>query len=232
MSNILKSIRLDHDITKSRYPYFLIDAVGVLLAVITKVPIFGALVILVVSAPIVGQYFAVYDRNNLQKLYGMLPLKSAEVVIGRYLFALCIILANGIIATIVAYIVSRLTNRATGAAETLTYLSAGFAYACFTIAVIFPLYFKFSYSKVYVVSNLPFYVTFIVIFDITRKKDLLRQTGPAVHHFAANLTVAAIGVALGLTLLALSCLLSCALLGGRSIGRSRIRSGLRRRRPS
>lgn len=211
MSNVLRSVKLDHDIMKSRYPFFLIDAIGILLAAITKVPVFGALVILVVSAPIVGQYFAVYDKNNLDKLYGILPLRKSEVVIGRYLFALCIIIINGIIATVVAIVVSRLTHKPMGGAELLTYLSVGFAYACFTIAVIFPLYFKFSYSKVYVVSNLPFYVIFIVAFDLTRRKNLLEQTGPAVQHLASNLTIPAIGFGLGLILLVLSCLLSCAL---------------------
>jgi len=214
MSNILKSVKLDHDIMKSRYLFFLIDGIGVLLAWITKVPMFGALVILVVSAPIIGQYFAVYDKNNLEKLYGILPLKKSEVVIGRYLFALCIIVINGIIAAIVAFVVSRLTHRPTGLAESLTYLSVGFAYACFTVAVIFPLYFKFSYSKVYVLSNLPFYVIFIIAFDLTRRTNLLAQADPAAQHLASNLTLPAIGFGLGLIFLALSCLLSCALVEG------------------
>ena len=107
MSNILKSIKLDHDIMKSRYPMFIIGyIIGVFFAVITKIPIYGALIIMVISTPITGQYFSVYEKNNLEKLYGVLPLRKSEVVIGRYLYALCIVVINGIIAAIVAYIVS------------------------------------------------------------------------------------------------------------------------------
>ena len=55
MSNILKSIKLDHDIMKSRYSMFIIDIIGVLFGVRSKTPIYGALVIMVVSTPIAGR---------------------------------------------------------------------------------------------------------------------------------------------------------------------------------
>ncbi|MFL0196221.1 acyltransferase family protein [Clostridium sp. WILCCON 0269] len=215
MNNILKSIRLDHDIMKSRYPMFVIAYIlGIFLAVISKTPFFGALVVMVISAPLIGQYFSIYEKNNLEKLYGVLPLRKSEIVIGRYIYALCIVVINGIIAAILAYIISFLTNKGISNTESLTYLSAAFFYVCLMIAVIFPLYFKFSFSKVYVFSNLPFYLIFIITFAFTRKTNVLKQAGPAVQNLTSNLTIAAIGLVLGLILLALSCLLSCALTEG------------------
>jgi Predicted acyltransferases len=214
MRNILKSLKLDHNIMKSRYSMFIIDIIGVFFAVMTKMPMFGALIIMVVSTPIAGQYFNIYEKNNLEKLYGILPLKKTEVVIGRYLFALCIIVINGIIAAMVAYIVSLLTNNAMSSIEFLIYLSVGFLYACLMTAVIFPLYFKFSFSKVYIFSNLPFYLIFIILFVFTRKTNVLAQVGPAVQNLTSSLTIVVIGLGLGLILLALSCLLSCALIEG------------------
>lgn len=216
MSNILKSIKLDHDIMKSRYPMFVIAyIVGIFLAVISKTPIYGALVVMVISAPLIGQYFAEYEKNNLEKLYGVLPLRKFEVVIGRYLYALCIVVINGIIATILAYIISFLTNRGMSNLESLTYLSGGFFYVCLMLAVIFPLYFKFPFSKVYVFSNLPFYLIFIITFAFTRKTNVLEQTGSVAQYLTSHIIIiAAIGLCLGLILLALSCLLSCALIEG------------------
>lgn len=182
---------------------------------ITKVPIFGALIIMVISTPIAGQYFFVYEKNNLEKLYGVLPLSKSEVVIGRYIYALCIVIINGIIAATVAYIVSLLTNKVMSGSEFLTYLSIGFLYACLMVAVIFPLYFKFSFSKIYIFSNLPFYLIFVLLFVLTRKTNVLSQTGLTAQYLTSNLIlIAAIGFGLGLTLLALSCLLSCALTEG------------------
>ncbi len=215
MSNILNSVKLDHHIMKSHYPMFIIDIIGVFFAVITKIPIYGALIIMVISTPIAGQCFSVYEKNNLEKLYGVLPLKKSEVVIGRYLYALCIVVINGIIAATVAYSVSIFTNRGMNSLEFLTYMSVGFLYACLMTAVIFPLYFKFSFSKVYIFSNLPFYLIFILLFVLTRKTNVLEQAGTAAQVSASNLgLIAAIGFGMGLILLALSCLLSCALVEG------------------
>ncbi len=216
MSNILKSMKLDHDIMKSRYPMFVIAYIlGIFLAVISKTPIFGALVVMIISAPLIGQYFSIYEKNNLEKLYGVLPLRKSEVVIGRYVYALCIVIINGIIAAMVAYIVSIFTNKVMNSVEFLIYLSIGFSYACLIIAVVFPLYFKFPFSKVYVFSNLPFYLIFIITFALTRKKNVLEQTGPASQYLTSHLIIiAAIVLSLGLILLALSCLLSCALMEG------------------
>lgn len=213
MSNILKSLKLDHDIMKSRYSMFTIDIIGIFFAMITKIPLYGALIIMVISTPLAGQYFSVYEKNNLEKLYGVLPLRKSEVIIGRYLYALCIVVVNGIIAAIVAYIVSIFTNKVMSSPEFLTYLSVGFLYACLMVAVIFPLYFKFSFSKVYVFSNLPFYLIFVILFALTRKTNVLQQTGPAAQYLTSHpLIIAAIGLSLGLSLLVLSCLLSCALI--------------------
>ena len=214
MSNILKSVKLDFNIAKSRYFMFVIDIIGVLFAYLTKVPMYGAMIIMVVSTPITGQIFSVYEKNNLDKLYGILPLKKSDVVIGRYLYALCIIVINGIIAALVAFVVSLVTNHQMSGIEFLTYLSIGFAYACLMTAVIFPLYFKFSFSKVYIFSNLPFYLLFVILFVLTRKTNVLQDAGPAVQNLTSSLSAAAIGLGLGLILLALSCLLSCALTEG------------------
>ncbi|MDP4147153.1 MAG: acyltransferase family protein [Bacillota bacterium] len=218
MNNILKSIKLDHHIMKSRYPMFMIAYIlGTFLAVISKTPFFGALVVMIISAPLTGQYFSVYEKNNLEKLYGVLPLRKSEIVIGIYIYALCIVVINGIIAAIIAYIISFLTNKGISNTESLTYLSAAFFYVCLMIAVIFPLYFKFSFSKVYVFSNLPFYLVFIITFAFTRKTNVLKQAGPTVQNLTQSLTIAAIGLGLGLILLALSCLLSCALTEGNRV---------------
>ncbi|KLU63372.1 glucans biosynthesis protein [Peptococcaceae bacterium CEB3] len=214
MSNILKSIKLDHNIMKSRYPMFMIAYIlGVFLAVISKTPILGAFVVMVISALLTGQYFSIYEKNSLEKLYGVLPLKASEVVIGRYLYALCIIVINGIIAAIVAYIISFLTHKGMNSDQSLTFLSGGFLYVCLMIAVIFPLYFKFPFSKVYIFSNLPFYLIFPITFALTKKKNVLEQTGPKVQYLASHSNmIVVIGLCLGLILVALSCLLSCALI--------------------
>ena len=214
MSNIFKSVKLDHEIMKRHYTMFAIAYIlGIVLSVLSKTPIYGTMIIMVFSALVASQYFSVYEKNNLEKLYGVLPLKKCEVITGRYLYALCIAFINSIIAMAIATLISSLTNKAVSVIELLTYWSGGFLYFCLMVAVTFPLYFKFPFSKVSVFSNLPFYLIFILTFILTRKTNVLEQAGPAVQGLTSNLTIAAIAFGLGLILLALSCLLSCALMG-------------------
>ncbi len=219
MSNILRSIRLDHDILKSRYPIFILGyALGVLFGVLSKTPIFGAAITMIMAAPLVGQYFSIYEKNNLEKLYGVLPLRKSEVVIGRYLYALCIVIINGIMGAAIAYFISLVTHNGMNGTESLNFLSIAFFYCSLMIAVIFPLYFRFAFSKVYVFSNLPFYAIIVITLAVTRVGKALTPTGPVVRYLSSNLMIAGIGFGLGLVLLALSCLLSCALVEGNRPG--------------
>ena len=215
MGNILKSLRLDHQIMKSRYPLFTLGyALGILFGVLSKTPIFGAAITMIMAAPLAGQYFSIYDKNNLEKLYGVLPLSKSDVVTGRYLYALCIVIINGIIGTILAYVVSIVTNRGMNAIESLSFISIAFFYCCLMIAVIYPLYFKFTFSKVYIFSNLPFYVIVVAVLAATRVGKALAPTSQVVQYLSSNLMIAATGFGLGLVLLALSGLLSSALVEG------------------
>ena len=70
------------------------------------------------------------------------------------------------------------TNKGMSGVEFLTYLSGGFLYFCLMVAVIFPLYFKFSFSKVYILSNLPFYVLFVHPLRPYEKNERSATDGP------------------------------------------------------
>ncbi len=145
MHPILKSIRLDHDIQKVYYPTFLVAAYGlaILVAVLTQKTGWAIVVVMTISAPFVGSHFYLYEKNNLSKLYGILPLAKNEVVIGRYLYALVFGIANGIAASILAYIISLIDHSRMSQLEFLTFAFAPFAYFCLYIAVLFPIYFEF-----------------------------------------------------------------------------------------
>ena len=45
-----------------------------IIAIVFKVPVVTIPVVVVVAAPFISVYFLVYERNNLSKLYGILPL--------------------------------------------------------------------------------------------------------------------------------------------------------------
>jgi hypothetical protein len=210
MGNVLKSIRLDNYILKAYYKAFIVVyAIAIIIGIIAKIPALTVAIVVVITAPFIGTYFSVYEKNNLSKLYGILPLGKFEVVIGRYLYALFLSIINGIVSGILAYIISLFLNKGMDRLTFITYLSASFLYFCLFIAVQFPIYFKYSFSKVYIFSNLPFYLVFVIGAYILNKTDILKSLSQIIQYFTSHQNMIWVtGVGLGLILLIISCPLS------------------------
>ena len=210
MSNVLKSIRLDNYILKAYYKAFIaVYAIAIIIGIITKIPALTVAIVLVITAPFIGTYFSVYEKNNLSKLYGILPLRKFEVVIGRYLYAFFLCVINGIVSVILAYIISLFLNKRMDYITLITILSASFFYFCLFIAVQFPIYFKYSFSKVYIFSNLPFYLVFVIGAYIFTKTDILKNLNQIIQYFTSHQNMIWVaGLGLGLILLVISCPLS------------------------
>ena len=210
MSNVLKSIRLDNYILKAYYKAFIaVDAIAIIIGIIRKMPALTVAIALVISAPFIGTYFSVYEKNNLSKLYGILPIRKSEVVIGRYLYALFLVIINGIVSVILAYIISLFLNKGMDHITFVTILSASFFYFCLFIAVQFPIYFKYGFSKVYIFSNLPFYLVFVIGAYIFTKTDILKYLSQVIQYFTSHQNMIWVtGIGLGLVLLIISCPLS------------------------
>jgi hypothetical protein len=213
MKNIIKSVRLDNYILKKFYLLFLlVYAIGIALAIISQQPVLVVVLVVFISAPIVGVFFNIYERNNLSKLYGTLPIGKTNVVIGRYIFAILFVGINGIIAGGVAFVISLIINSSTSQLTTIAYISVAFIYFCFFIAVVFPIYFKLPFSKAYIIANLPFYLLIIAGVFVWRKTDILNNLNSAIQYFTDNqnmLWLSALGI--GLVLLIISCPISIAI---------------------
>ncbi len=206
MRNILKAIQLNHYILKTYYKTFLlVYVIATLIAVFTKIPALTIGLVVFISAPYQGLYFSVYEKNNLSMLYGILPLRKNEVIIGRYLYALAFGLLNGIAAGILASIISFLVNTPMSQVEFLAISSAAFVLFCLFIAVQFPIYLKFPFSKVYIYSNVPYYLLIPAFIYIIRKTTLLAQLPQILQTFTANPNLIWMtGLGLGLLLLIVS----------------------------
>lgn len=211
MYNVLKSIKLDHYILRSRYRSFLIIfIIGIFFAVTTKIPELAVSIAVVLSAPLICTYFSIWEKNNLNKLYGILPLQKSEAVIGRYLYALFIVVINGMVSGTLAYVISLFLNKRISQLEFSTYLSASFFYFCLMIAVLFPLYFRFAFSKMYVFSTLPFYLIFVISLYVSRKTDILKNLTQVIQYYTSHqYMILVTGFGLGIILLLISCPLAC-----------------------
>lgn len=206
MSNVWKAMRLDYYTLKANYRmlfgvYALIIFVGAL-----KQPSVIILIAMMFSVTFSNMAFNLSEKNNLGKLYGTLPLRRTEFVIGRYLYTLLFGMISMVVSGSLAYIISLLTKKSMDQLTLATYLSFSFLYFSLSIGIAFPTYFKFGFSKAFMFTMLPLYVIFIAAIFIGRKADVLRQMFQYFVSHQYMIWVTGIGV--GLLLLTVSCLLS------------------------
>ena len=202
MANILKSVKLDHAVLKAYYKTFvLVYVLATIIAIVFKVPAITIPVVMVVAAPFVSVYFFAYERNNLSKLYGTLPLKRSEVVIGRYTYALLFGMLNEVFSGILAAILSLILNAGISYLEFLAFFAASFLYVCLYISIQLPLYFRFPFSKVYIFSNLPVYLVAVFLVYLLKRNDLLHPLSQVIQYISSNQTMIWVITSLGLGLI-------------------------------
>lgn len=202
MANILKSIKLDHAVLKAYYKIFMaVYVFAAIIAIVFKAPAVIIPVVMVVAAPFISVYFFAYERYNLSKLYGILPLKRSEIVIGRYTYALLFGILNEVFSGILATILALILNAEISTLEFLFFLSAGFLYVCLYISIQLPLYFRFPFSKVYLFSNLPVYLVAVFLVYFVKKTDFLHQLSQGILYFSSTQTLLWVISAIGLGLI-------------------------------
>ena len=207
MANILKSVKLDHAVLKAYYKIFMgVYVLATIIAIVFKAPAVTIPVVMVVAAPFISVYFLVYERNNLSKLYGILPLRRSEVVIGRYTYALLFGMLNEVFSGILATILSLILNAGISYLVFLIFFSAGFLYVCLYISIQLPLYFRFPFSKVYIFSNLPVYLVAVFLVYLLKRTDFLHQLNQVIQYYPSkqDMIWVTTGLGLGLFLLVIS----------------------------
>ena len=182
---ILGAMRLDYLWGRSylvAYPAFFVLAFAI--GTLAKMPIFTILLVVILGVFIAGGVFATQEKNHGDKLYGTLPLRRQDVVLGRYLYALVLGVVASFVAWGLGYVASRVAGvdmgqlgpkRGTlggtpGLNSFIMWSAIGFAfcYFCFAVAVAFPIYYHFGFSKAYFFTMLPLYLVFLVGFLVTR----------------------------------------------------------------
>lgn len=209
MSSLLNTIKLDFYIVKSVYKMAALTyLISILFGFIAQ-PMAPIFLIMVFTVFFSGMLFSIYEKNHLNQLYGILPLKKSDVVIGRYSYAFFFGIIQAVLAGIVAYAISVVTNRAADNFTLTATLSLSFLYYCFAIGIAFPIYFKFGFSRVYVFTMVPIYLIFIGAVFISKSTSVQNNLKEIIQYFSAHQGMILIaGVGLGLILLIISCVVS------------------------
>jgi len=228
-NRIVNAIKLD--VLTARFflgLYPLLFVLALVIGSLVKMPVFTVILTIALAVFIVGGVFSVNERNHGEKLYGTLPLTRRDMVLGRYLYALIL----GVLATVIAgglgWVASRIGGVGMGslgpsrgdlaptpAVDTMIFWAAigfAFVYFCFAVAVAFPIYFRFGFSKAYVLTMLPLYLVVLIALLVTRNLNPTLALTNTLQFLADHVYIAPlIGVAGGLVLLAVSIVISLAI---------------------
>ena len=206
MSNVINSMRLDFYIQKSKYrPFFGLGyALAIILGVVTRTPYVTVVIAMIISAAFTSFVFLVSERNSLGRLYGTLPLRKSELVLGRYLYALLFGLGNVIAASLLTYVIALVTGKTLAFLDLSAYLCAAFLYFCLFASIVFPVYFRFGFSRNYLLANVPLYVLYAAGYSFVRRGNLKDLSG-VIRYFTQNPGMIWVcGVGGGLALMAVS----------------------------
>lgn len=180
MSNILKAAKLDISLVK---PYVKVISFTMLLpiafAAINRSILTGVSFAMCFIAMTTGYTFSITEKNNMDRLYGILPVKKSEMVIGRYLF----VLALGTLALVISLITHPIVLRAMGeSVELFDVISAAvgglFLFALYTVFQL-PGYYKFGAIKGRVFMHIPtagFLVTLFLLPKLPANNAVINVT--------------------------------------------------------
>ena len=183
MSNILKAAKLDFSLVK---PYVKVIGFTMLLpiafAAINRSIMTGVSFAMCFIAMTTGYTFSVTEKNSMERLYGILPVKKSEVVIGRYLFVFTL----GVLALMVSLIIQPIVLRALGETVGLfDIISAAigglFLFALYTVFQI-PGYYKFGSIKGRVFMYIPVAGFLVTLFFLPK----LPADNPVINAAASS----------------------------------------------
>ncbi len=212
MNNILNSIKLDYYILKSSdfRRMIIISIVPLIAGVLSKDPLLILGLAMMTSGFFMGTIFAVIEKSNLNKLYGVIPVEKRQTVIGRYVFTLLAGIAIAAAGTILTLIAAFIMNIGISSFAFSAWLGGSFLLYCFLISAQFPLYFVVDYSKSAAFANLPYILLILIgVFFIKKYPQIFTQSVAFFTHYPYLIWV--IGILGALLLLGISMAISIAL---------------------
>ena len=167
MSNIWKSAKLDFSLVKPYVKTICFTMVlPVVFAAINRSLLTGISFAMCFIAMTTGYTFSITEKNSMERLYGILPIRKSDMVIGRYIF----IIIMGLTALIFSLVSHPIILTILG--ETISifdYISAAvigiFLFALYTVFQL-PGYYRFGSIKGSVFMYIPvagFLITLLLI---------------------------------------------------------------------
>ena len=167
MSNIWKSAKLDFSLVKPYVKTICFTMVlPVVFAAINRSLLTGISFAMCFIAMTTGYTFSITEKNSMERLYGILPIRKSDMVIGRYIFIIIMGLTALIFSLIAHPVILTILGESISIFDYMTAAIAGvFLFALYTVFQI-PGYYKYGSIKGRVFMYIPvagFLITLLLI---------------------------------------------------------------------
>jgi hypothetical protein len=109
--------------------------------------------VLLVTSQIAAYPFLVADKAGLETLYAVLPLPRRSVLYGHYAWATASFLGTAAVGTALAVVLAQVEAVPFGEHTLVTVLAVSWALFAVNVAIQFPLFIRFGYSRISVVGT-------------------------------------------------------------------------------
>jgi hypothetical protein len=210
MNRLYNAVKLDLYTAKASLPTFAIAIIVIIfIGAATKQPSVITAIAMMFATALGSTIFQINEKNNLDKLYGVLPFKKLERVLARYLYALILGICCAAVMTIVALILYRALNITMETLPFLAFSGVSFAYYCFAVGISYPIFTRFSFSRAYIFTIAPIFLLFFLLMFLSRQPAFLTYMSKAAQFFSAHqylIILCCVGV--GLVFLTISLLIT------------------------
>lgn len=156
MNNVLRMVRLDFSLIKPYLKSLLIVLFVPVLVIYSTRNVISGLVFFMSIISMTSSYtFSIAEKNDLNRLYGLLPVTKREIVLGRYTFIALTGAVAALIGVALNVIILMLTNSPFTYAESVVAVSTGMMLYTFFTALQVPVFFKFGALKGRIINFIP-----------------------------------------------------------------------------
>jgi len=174
MSNIIKLVQLDKALIKPYYKYYLVVFFIPVLTTVQYKSIIPSIVFAMCMIAMTSSYtFTVADKNDLNRLYGLLPVSKKDIVAARYFFTAIMGFVSIAIMLVLDSIVLTAAKVPITMEEVILGIASGIIIYFLSTAIQLPGFFKFRAIKGRFFSFIPFLGLFLVSFLAERISSAL-----------------------------------------------------------
>lgn len=163
MNNVIKMIKLDISLIKPYSKSLLIVFLVPLIVIFgTQDIISGVIFCMSIMAMTSSYTFSIAEKNDLNRLYGLLPVTKRDIVTGRYMFSALTGVIAVLFGVVINVVILTFTKKSFSYQDTVIAVSVGLMlYTLFT-AIQLPGFFKFGAIKGRFITFIPFIGMFLV----------------------------------------------------------------------